>query len=232
MSDRSKSRKLLNNEWVKTGIMLAIVLVAFFTIWFGIRFALATDYPLLAVASGSMQPTLNIGDLIVVQGVSNASQIYTHFAIVNLTTGKITGGGDIIVFHTWLPTITLSNGSKIPGTNLRPGYPDELIVHRAVSKFYDNSTGVWYFMSKGDANPFGQGLESAESTISDGWQIPFSYIVGKVVGDIPYVGGVPLFIRTPTGILTVIILIILVLFAELTYSTYKEKRKPPTGAES
>jgi signal peptidase len=207
MSDQSKSRKLLNNEWVKTGIMLAIVLVAFFSVWFGIRIALATDDPLLAVASGSMIPTLNVGDLIVVHGVSNASEIFVHPAIVDPQTGKITGGGDIIIFHTNLPG----------GPRLRP--EDELIVHRAINRTLIN--GTWYFTTKGDANP-----------VADGWLVPFSYVVGKVVGDVPYVGSVPLYIRTPTGILTVIILIILVLLVEMTYSAFKEKKRPPSDTGS
>lgn len=219
MDASSKPRKLLKNEWVKTGILLAILLIAFFSIWFGIRFALATDYPLLAVASGSMIPTLNVGTLIIVQGVSNATAIYTHLAIVDPQTGKITGGGDIIVFHTYVPG----------GPNLRPGSPDELIVHRAINK--TEIDGVWYFTTKGDANPFGAGLASAQSSILDPWRVPANYVVGKVVGTIPYVGGIPLFIRTTTGIATVVILIILVLCVELVYSAYREKRKQPAETQ-
>jgi signal peptidase len=214
MSNSSKAKKLLKNEWIRTGILLAIVVIAFFSLWYGIRIALATDYPLLAVASGSMEPTLNVGDLIIVHGVSNASEIYTHFAIVDNQTGNIIGGGDIIVFH-------------------EPGDPDVLIVHRAVNKTLDTTTGVWYFTTKGDNNPFpGQYRQSAESRITDGWSVPFSYIVGKVVGTVPYVGNIPLFIRTPTGIVTIVILIILVLFVEMAYSSFKEKRTPQTEAQS
>jgi len=214
-----KHKDLLKNEWVKTGIMLAIVLIAFFSVWLGIRYALDTGYPLLAVASGSMVPTLNVGDLIIVHGVSNVTEIYTHQAIVDPQTGKITGGGDIIIFHTYMSG----------GPNLLPGSPDELIVHRAINKTLID--GVWYFTTKGDANPFGPGRSSAESSISDPWKVPASYVVGKVVGSVPWIGNIPLFIRTTEGLETIIVLIIIVVLAEYVYSSAKEKRKPPIEAQ-
>jgi len=221
MSDRAaKLKKLLKSEWVRTAIMLAIVVIAFFSFWYGIRIALATDYPLLAVASGSMVPTLNVGDLIVVHGVSDASEIYTHQAIVDPQTGNIIGGGDIIIFHLYLPG----------GPNLWPGHADELIVHRAINKTLIND--VWYFTTKGDANPYGPGRDSAESSTADSWRVPDYYIVGKVVGAVPYIGSVPLYIHTPEGIVTVVVLIILVLLIELAYSAYREKRKPPVVEQS
>jgi len=206
MTSSSKLRKLFRNEWVRTGIMLAIVLIAFFSLWFGIRYTLDTDYPLLAVASGSMEHTLNIGDLIIVHGVSNFSQIYTHY-----------GNGDIIVFHTYEPggpNIKLGDGS------------DELIVHRAINKTlrFDSYSGkeVLFFTTKGDNNPVAD-----PGTILTEQGVPEYYVVGIVIGSVPYVGNIPLFIRTPTGIETILVLIILVICAEFVYSAYKEKRKPP-----
>jgi signal peptidase I len=199
-----KPKELLKNEWVKTGIMLGIVVIAFFAFWFGIRLALATEYPLLAVASPSMVPTLNVGDLIVVHGISNASEVYTHYE-----------NGDIIIFHTNIPGV---------GPNLWPGRPEELIVHRAVEKTvkFDSYVGrnVTYFTTKGDNNAI------ADTWPGTGDGVPEYYIVGKVVGTIPWIGNIPLYIRTTEGIITVVILVILVFFAEFAYSALKEKQKP------
>jgi signal peptidase len=93
---------------VKTIILAALLLVGIFAFWFGLKMALKTEFPLLAVASGSMEPTLNIGDLIIVQGITNASEVkaapYPE--------------GDIVVFYR-------------PGTN-------ELIVHRVIKKVNNN----------------------------------------------------------------------------------------------
>lgn len=65
--------------------LLTITIV--FGFWYGYKFLLRTEYPTLAVASTSMLPTLNVGDLIIVQGtVPN-----------QINSGYITG--DIIVFQ-------------------------------------------------------------------------------------------------------------------------------------
>ena len=97
-----KLKRIFSNEYMKSIIFLAIVLGAIAVFWFGIKMYLRTEYPLLAVASGSMVPTLQVGDLIVVQG---------GLEVEDLTAASETG--DIIVFR-------------------KPGNPDELIVHRAV----------------------------------------------------------------------------------------------------
>jgi len=210
-----KRKELLKNEWVKTAIMLAIVLIAFFSLWFGIRYALDTEYPLLAVASGSMVPTLNVGDLIIVHGISNFSTIYA--APWNRSGGR---SGDIIVFHTYLQG----------GPNLKGG-GDELIVHRVINetKTYDRSLGryVYYFSTEGDANHVPDYWD-----LPNGPGVPDYYVVGKVVGDVPWIGNIPLFIRTTQGLETIIVLIIIVVLAEYVYSSVKEKKKPPVEAQS
>ena len=204
-----KLKELLKNEWVKTGIMLAIVLVAFFSVWFGVRYALDTAYPLLAVASGSMVPTLNVGDLIIVQGISNFSTVYAH-----------PGNGTIIVFHTYLPG---DNHPMLLGVA-----SDELIVHRVINE--TEIDGVYYFSTKGDANPIPDTWDPKPYGYGTG--VPDYYVVGKVVGKIPWIGYIPLDIRTTEGLETIIVLIIIVILAEYVYSSVKEKKKPPIEAES
>jgi len=67
-------------------ISVALVVIIVFGFWFGVQAALSTPYPALAVASGSMLPTLNVGDLIIVQGTP-PQQINAQYMT-----------GDIIVF--------------------------------------------------------------------------------------------------------------------------------------
>ncbi len=98
-----KLKDALKNEKVKSLIFLAIVLGGIVIFWFGVKAYLRTEYPMLAVASPSMVPTLKVGDLIIVQGGLNVSDIYAAY-----------GTGDIIVFRS-------------------PASPGELIVHRAVA---------------------------------------------------------------------------------------------------
>jgi signal peptidase I len=64
---------------ISTVLVFILLIVGFY---FGLRIALRTTTPWVAVASGSMSPALNVGDLVIIQGVT-PSQI------------KV---GDIIVF--------------------------------------------------------------------------------------------------------------------------------------
>lgn len=184
----SRLKDVLKNEYVKSLIFLAIILGSVVAFWFGLRTYLRTDYPLLAVASGSMIPTLNVGDLIVVQGGLNVSDIVAEY-----------GTGDIVVFH-------------------KPSNPDELIVHRAVEIF--ENEGILYLKTKGDNNPS-----------PDLWEVNDSNLVGKVVWSIPYLGHIPLFVHTPTGMTIIIILIVILILLEFIIPSAKEKRKPEQPKE-
>jgi signal peptidase len=188
----SKLRQLLRNEYVKSVIFLAVILIAIAGFWFGLRAYLRTDFPLLAVASGSMVPTLNVGDLIVVQGGLVAEEISAEY-----------GTGDIIIFY-------------------RPSDASELIVHRAVEKHAEGET--WFFKTKGDHNPS-----------TDFWKVYERDIVGKVVGIVPYIGHIPLFVHTQQGMLIIVILIIALVVLEFVVPFVQKKTKPeqtPTDSEA
>ncbi|MEM2971773.1 MAG: signal peptidase I [Candidatus Bathyarchaeia archaeon] len=62
-------KKIWKNEYLQTIITIIILIAFVFGFWRIIQFALGAEYPALAVASESMLPTLNVGDLIIVQGV-------------------------------------------------------------------------------------------------------------------------------------------------------------------
>jgi signal peptidase I len=124
--------RLWRNEYFETIIMLIIVIALVFGLWFGSEVLLGTQYPALAVASGSMcmvqhmacdgwshpfNRTLHVGDLIIIQAVDPKT--------IKVGLDPI---GDIIVF--------------------RRG--DELIVHRAIqNETIGNDT---CYITKGDAN--------------------------------------------------------------------------------
>ncbi len=184
----SKLKNALKNEYAKSLILLVIVVVGILAFWIGLRAYLRTDYPLLAVASGSMVPTLKVGDLIAVQGGLNVSDIMAAYET-----------GDIVVFH-------------------KPENPDELIVHRAVSKLQDGN-GL-YLVTKGDANPG-----------NDYWKIYDHHLVGKVVSVAPYIGNLPLFIRTPGGMTIIVILIVIMILIEVIIPFAREKKKQESPKE-
>jgi signal peptidase len=78
--------RLWKSEYFQTVVSVALVVIIVFGFWFGVRAALNTPYPALAVASRSMLPTLNVGDLIIVQGTP-PEQINAQYMT-----------GDIVVF--------------------------------------------------------------------------------------------------------------------------------------
>lgn len=201
MASESKRSNLLKNSYVQTAILGIIILGGVLAFWGGLRIAYRTEYPVLAVASPSMVPTLNVGDLIVVQGGLDPSEIFVNYT-----------NGDIIVFHNYLPG----------GAILSPSLPsDDLIVHRAV-KGSQNSSGFWFFTTKGDNNFY-----------EDSWKVPQNYVVGKVVGQIPYLGKIPLFLRTRTGMLLFAMLIIVVFLWEFIPPILKRAQaKEPSNTTS
>ncbi len=133
---RAKLAELLRKDYVQTVIMVIITIVIVIVFWYGLRFAFRTEHPLLAVASGSMEPVLYEGDLILVQGVQNVLEIHVAPKDAN-------SPGDIIVFR-------------------KPTYPSDLIVHRAVGNGTDTS---YYIITQGDANPGPDGWRVRESDI-------------------------------------------------------------------
>ena len=173
---------ILKNSYVKTVILAVVIIGIVMGFWIGLKAGLRTDYPLLTVASGSMVPTLNVGDLIAVQGIENASALYV----------APKPDGEIIVFRS-------------------PRMEGELIVHRAIYKALNPSDQLWYFRTEGDANFSPDNWFGSET-----WNgmISQNRIVGRVIGKVPWVGYIPLYIRTREGIILIVILIVLILMAE------------------
>jgi len=143
------------NKLLKSGLFGAVLLILFALIgslalqWV-LALALQTSTPLHTPISRSMEPTLKVGDLLIIHGGLEAEDIYAD-----------PKDGDIIVFK-------------------NPSNPEGLpIVHRAIEKIQKD--GKWYFITKGDNNPF-------DDRKAFGWIVPEDYVIGKVIYVIPKVG--------------------------------------------
>jgi signal peptidase len=91
-----KKEKLASKINIKEAIYLAIIVVAlylFFSI--GLKVILGSEVPIAVVESGSMKPTLNIGDVIIVKGI-NPKEIKVNDIIVYK---RISGGKEIYIVH-------------------------------------------------------------------------------------------------------------------------------------
>ena len=201
---------LKKNETARGLFLVGIIILGAIAVWGGIRLALNTQYPILVVSSYSMcqsyfNPstnlcTLNKGDLIVVQGVSDPNTLQVPslaYQTANAQGQSLNPQGSIIVFYP------------------HPSDPGFLVVHRVYSVVTNASGQIEYFRTKGDANP----------SPDTGWTVTPSQIVGvyQFTIPIPYLGQAILAIRdfmynSETGApnsqgILVIIALIVALFA-------------------
>jgi signal peptidase I len=201
----SKLKRAWSKEYVQTGVVIIAVVLLVAAFWFSVQIVLHSQYPMLAVASGSMcvlpskpcdgwshpfEYTLHLGDLIIVQGIG-PEEIKTGPAPY----------GDIIVFR----QVQQSGG--------------ELIVHRAIgNKTVD---GQLSFITRGDGN-----------TVQDPTPIPAGNVVGKVVMRVPWVGHLALLMRNQAGIYIIVGIIILLIAVEFILPLATKKKAKPEPAES
>jgi len=195
---QSKLRKALKNNYVKTAILIIIAIGSVPSFFLGIRAVLRTEYPFMAVATGSMVPTLKVGDFIVVQGYVDPSTVYA----------APYPNGDIVVFWHWDPHLGLAH-----------------LVHRAVGERIE-SDGKRYLITLGDANRGAVDTHYNITTHAVLPGLPKEYVVGKVVANVPFIGQVSLFLQTPSGRIIIIVLVIALLIVEFVpFSRKKDKEQ-------
>jgi len=199
-----KLSRLWKNCYIKIAISVLVVLSSVIAFWFCLKAAFKSEYPLLPVDAGSMNPTLNVGDLVVVQGLSDASEIKVGEK----------PDGDIIVFR-------------------RPSNPDELLVQRAINKTLVDDVWYFRTQEDNASEPYWvYGGLYVEDTRGGGY-FHEKFLIGKVVSKIPYLGYIPLcmsaFLRTPEAMFLLIVLICLIILLKYP-SLLKKKLKPQTKA--
>jgi len=160
------------NKENKKKILVSVFLIVFafsgsYLIYFILQVSLDTPTPMVVVISRSMEPNINVGDLLFLHGVEDPSQI------------KV---GDVIVYD---------------ARGLWSGAPSDPIVHRVIEKKFENQS--WWFLTKGDNNHY-----------PDPAWVPQENVIGIVVGRIPYVGYVKIFL-TDTGLLVPLLVILSIL---------------------
>jgi signal peptidase len=153
-------KQLWKNEYFQTVIMIILMVVIVFGFWYGSQLVLNTQYPALAVVSESMLPTLNVGDVIIVQGIP-VTQIKANYTT-----------GDIVVFispyepdkrivHRAVKTENTSNGYLITTVGDNVGgekdqfspWPASLLVGKVIAKIpyvgnfvlFVNAIGNFYY---------------------------------------------------------------------------------------
>ena len=136
-------KQLWKNEYFQTVISVALVVIIVFGFWFGIQAALNTPYPALAVASGSMLPTLNVGDLIIVQGTP-PNQINASYMTGDIIVFRSPSNPDELIVHRAVKVLPMGDGSYLITTKGDNGgggdsdqfspWPSSLLVGKVVGR--------------------------------------------------------------------------------------------------
>jgi signal peptidase I len=206
-------RKILQNNYIRTalGVALVVVIVLFF--FFGLGLGLGTAVPVRVVESGSMctgsdgcngwtdafEHTLHRGDIILIQAAS-PWEINANYP-----------NSDIIVYQ-------------------NPEDPTDMpIVHRVVAEYEVN--GTWYFQTKGDGNapiwpaPIDASYYDSHQIWFTGQGVPQDLVLGRVVMRIPYFGLITLFLQENNWALSLVIVLIAVLvMVEFVLPVIRAKR--------
>ena len=181
-----KSKKGSSKEIIELAIVIVIIVGGVLGADVALQAALGTPDPIVVVTSSSMVPTLNIGDVCVIQRVS------TNQYVVGNHNNRT---GDIIVYD---------------ATGIYPG--SEPVIHRIVDKKFDPGTNHTWFLTWGDNNyvpdndsPYVHG------SFPNGW-VEDTRIFGKVIATIPWIGNIFLFIRGGGVWLLVLLLAVVIIY--------------------
>jgi signal peptidase len=132
-------KQLWKNEYFQTVVSVALVVIIVFGFWFGIQVTLSTPYPALAVASGSMLPTLNVGDLIIVQGTP-PQQINAQYMTGDIIVFRKPGNTEELIVHRAVKKELKDDGVYwfyTHGDNNPPGeeaFPQDYYIGRVVGR--------------------------------------------------------------------------------------------------
>jgi signal peptidase len=156
-----------SNKHILSSVIVSALII--FGIFLAIRIITGEFNPFYVVVSGSMIPTLQIGDVVVVQNSGHGFGGSGNSAFDHLSKG------DIIVF-------------KAPDDIDEDGKP-RTIVHRIVLVGFNSRTNEQIVVTKGDNNP--------ESYLGLDFPIREGNYVGKVIFIIPKIGLLIQYIKPP-----------------------------------
>lgn len=170
---------MLKNEQLKgiakdIGIVLGIVVAFMLICW--LAFGLWT--PMYVISSGSMEPNMNVGDVVFIRSIDRAAAVTWEDA-ENMSRPRVKFGnpGDVILFK------PLGNASQVP------------IIHRAMY-FVEEGEEMWPggppaphagFITKGD-NERTNALLDQQTQISPGIPIKEEWVIGTAQFRIPHIG--------------------------------------------
>jgi signal peptidase len=192
-------------EMIIGAVMIAIAIFGTYGTFAILKAVYKTDTPLVVVTSGSMEPVISRGDLLVIEYRDPA----------DIQTGTIEDlKGDIILYD--------SHGvwsNPIP----------EPVVHRVVGKYFNETDKKYYFITKGDAN-----ADTDPPDLGNRIEIPVpeDKVIGVVVRIIPEIGKVKLFLDDTGSTVPLIIilggLLVISIIWDITHPEEEEEEDTPS----
>ena len=182
---------------IKTLIIIGVIAGGFVATYFIICLAWNTNTPLTVVEGDSMEPTLYQGDLLFVKKPRNLGEIQNGSHTART--------GEILIFQ----------------------HPNQefLVVHRVINKTYSNSSGEWkwYFDTRGDND---DDKDSIDLYQLGGALLPEDYVKGIMIGRIPWIGNIGIFLRdSGIGIILIIIIIAYLVISSIFESKSEKAAK-------
>lgn len=166
-----KAARLIKNVicWVLI-LVLAITMVIFLTTRIQGKTPTVFGYTIFRITTGSMEPELKIGDIILDKIVDDETEIAV---------------GDIVTFE---------GGSQ---------FQDKLVTHKVIKAPYTDENGNLMLQTHGVANEI------------DDTPISINQVRAKMICKIPYIDALYNLFLSPSGLLIMILLIILVFIDEI-----------------
>jgi len=152
-------KQLWKNEYFQTAIMIILMIVIVFGFWYGSELVLNTKYPALAVVSESMLPTLNVGDVIIVQGLP-AAQINANYTSGDIVVYRKPGYPDERIVHRAVEKVLKGNyyefttkGDNNVGSD--PPFNESYLVGKVIARIpcvgnfplFVNALGNFYYFT-------------------------------------------------------------------------------------
>jgi cell shape-determining protein MreD len=221
------TKKMWKNEYFQTAIVVVLVVTLVFGFWYGSQLVFNTKIPpALAVVSGSMDTvsdgrmagwthpfarTLQIGDLIIIQGV-DPKTLSTNYP-----------ESDIIVFH------RPDNPSELIVHRIAAKTNIDGVLH-----FFTKGDGNPPVTWPSPLSPYMYDQwYNANISVPQG-AVSQDLVVGKVIMRIPLIGYIPMFMHDVLGVNNnnlvipiIVLLIILLIIAEFVIPLLKHKEKQP-----
>ncbi|QQG39477.1 MAG: signal peptidase I [Candidatus Aenigmatarchaeota archaeon] len=162
-------QKLLNEKGWKGMVIYAVLgIVAAVVLNAALGTVLGTSFPVVTVSSTSMVPTLNVGDLVIIEGRGSYEL------------------GDIIVFKGWedRPIIHRVVAKYENGTAMKKQGWDELTAHDIQQRAAGSDV---IYITRGDANPTCDQCAPHRPAVAP------AQIQGRTIFSVPYLGFVKLY---------------------------------------